>query len=619
MNRHLLRSLATASVCLLLLTLGCDSGGGASSEGAADADPQDTATSDAPEGDAPEGDASSGGPRVTLSGPSEASGCDAVTVTASVEGDAASLDWSLEGLPLIAAERGDDGLTLVIEAPVVTTETTLTARLTATDAQGAEGSDAITLIVAPTAPGEGLSEGMAAGCGPFPHGVASGDPEGDSVLLWTRVTSPGDAAAVELRWVVAADRWFEQIVSEGIVSATAERDHTVTVEAGGLTPGTTYYYRFESGEARSPLGRTRTAPAGPTERVRLASMSCSSIFSGYFNAYGRLAERDDLDAVVHLGDYLYDFVDENERVRVPTPEPPDPDSQALWRARHRYYLSDPDLRRARAAHPWVVIWDNHDVDDDGDRTQRVAEVFREYVPMRPPVVEGDPRVAYRALRFGDLVDLILIDALLHRTEDDILGPAQWSWLTARLRGAPTAWRVIGNQKLVSTLFVPGGLLDPGNWDDYPQTRARLFELLGEADDNLILSGDLHFTIAADLVDRPTDPMDLYDPATDAERSVGVELLATSISRGNFDEQLCSGRCDEGNLNIITVVQQELAVVNPHIAAAELIEHGYGVLDITAERVTAELWYSPIREPSRDERLGATLVVERGANQWTRSQ
>ncbi|MEO1271544.1 MAG: alkaline phosphatase D family protein, partial [Myxococcota bacterium] len=166
---------------------------------------------------------------------------------------------------------------------------------------------------------------------------------------------------------------------------------------------------------------------------------------------------------------------------------------------------------------------------------------------------------------------------------------------------------------------PGDLLSVGNWEDRPAQRTRLFALLGTRGDNLILSGDLHFTLAADLVDMPLDPMNPYDPTdpASADRSVGVELLATSISRGNFDEQLCNGLCDEVNLTLIDTLQQELARINAHYALAELIEHGYGILDITPERITAELWFSPIRTQTRDERLGATLTVEQGANRWTR--
>ncbi|MEL6179353.1 MAG: alkaline phosphatase D family protein [Myxococcota bacterium] len=571
--------------------------------------------------DATPGDTPSQALQVTLSAPATATGCAQVTVTAELLGTVASQAWSIEGWPLVSGERSDDGRTLTFQAPVVPMDTELTITLVATGDGAREATGSAVVRVEATPTGEGLGDGMALDCAPFDHGVASGDPSTNSVLLWTRVepSDNGGSASAEVQWVMARDRWLSDVVAQGTAGVRAEHDHTVQIEVGELEPGTTYYYQFQTaGGERSALGRTRTAPEGATAQFRLASMSCSSIFSGYFNAYGRIAERDDLDLVVHWGDYLYDFVDENEQVRVPEPPPVDPSSQAQWQERHRYYLSDPNLRAARAAHPWVVIWDNHDVDDDGDRSQRVTEVFRSYVPMRL-TDPNDNRIGYRALRFGDLVDLIVVDALLHRDSENMLGEPQWSWLEEQITNSTATWRVLGNQKLVSTLFIPGDLLSVGNWEDRPAQRTRLFALLGTRGDNLILSGDLHFTLAADLVDMPLDPMNPYDPTdpASADRSVGVELLATSISRGNFDEQLCNGLCDEVNLTLIDTLQQELARINAHYALAELIEHGYGILDITPERITAELWFSPIRTQTRDERLGATLTVEQGANRWTR--
>jgi len=287
----------------------------------------------------------------------------------------------------------------------------------------------------------------------------------------------------------------------------------------------------------------------------------------------------------------------------------------MWRERHRYYLSDPDLRAARAAHPWFVIWDNHDVDENpGDENPRAVEVFREYVPMRQPLPE-DPRIGFRALRYGDLLDVVVIDALLNRTTDDLLGEAQWSWLEARLRSEVTStWRILGNQKLVSPLEVPGGLLSAGHWEDYPESRRRLLQLLGETGDNVMLSGDLHFTIAADMA--MVEEGVSYNPETGAG-AVGAELLATSITRGNFDEQICSGLCDPQNLMIIEVIESQLLQGNPHISKLELIEHGYGVLEVTPERVVAEMWFSPIRASDHEETLGMRLVVELGANRWSR--
>lgn len=526
------------------------------------------------------------------------------------------VEWRVVGFA--APDIARDGPAAArLRLPVFARETPLVVEARAPLADGTEALGRQVITVAGVAPAPGQSVGLAPDCAPFREGVASGDPLPDGVVLWTRV-SPADLPAdgisvdgiVTLRWQVARDVWFDDLAAEGMVDAGPSTDHTAVVEVQALEPGRRYFYRFVAPDGRRSMpGRTATAPrpaapGEPMRPVRLATMSCSSVFSGWFNAYRRVAERD-VDLVVHLGDYVYDFVDGDERVRVPEPPPPDPTTTAEWRDRHRYYLADPDLRAARAAHPWVVIWDNHDVDeDDGGAEARPVEVFREYVPMRRPAPD-DPRIAYRSLRFGD-VHLTLLDTLLHRTADDMLGAAQWAFVEGLWPAdPPAAWRVVGSQKLLAPLVVPGDAIEVGNWEDHPASRARLLAALGAVGpDNVVLSGDLHFTIAADLVGA-------------GGAAVGVELLAASISRGNFDETICSGLCDDAALRGIESIRGLIARANPHIAALELVEHGYGVVEFGAERAVATMYYSPIRGPSDAEVEGPRRVVERGAGRWTR--
>ena len=354
--------------------------------------------------------------------------------------------------------------------------------------------------------------------------------------------------------------------------------------------------------------------------------SCSSIFSGYFNAYRRIAEREDLDLVIHLGDYLYDFVDENEQVRVPEPEPEDPSDVAGWRRRHGYYLSDPDLRLARAMHPWMVMWDNHDLQrNEPPAYGGGVQAFREWVPMRQPD-PARPEIGYRALSYGALLQVILADVLLYRdiemvpgsSEASILGEEQYGWLDGTLTGSTQSWRIIGSQKLIGTLLVPpgvteGGYFDTGTRDGYHASRTRLFDRLASLGlkDNVVLSGDSHISVMMDLVDDPANPAAPYDPAT-SDASVGVEVLASSVSRGNFDEQLGPVYA------LIDGITADIAGRNPHQAYLDLVEHGYGLLDIQPDRIVAELWYSPVLQVSEQERMGMSLRVDRGSGKWTRT-
>ncbi len=612
-------------IALLGVASGCDDGTTADRPDAG-SEPRTDAT---PAGDAsgPAADASavdmSGPATLSLRGPETLDACARQTIE--LDGDPGpSPEWRVTGAPWVDFEVGEGGRSLRVRAPAVARETALTVELRRT-ADEETPAATHTLTVRPVGEAAALAIGLAPDCAPFDSGVASGDPAADGVLLWTRVRPPADGAAVPLRWVVATDRALTDVVAEGEVTATAATDHTAQVEVTGLAPGSTWYYRFETeaGEV-STTGRTRTLPVGPVERARLAVGSCSSLFSGYFDAYAHMAERDDLDLVVHLGDFIYDFVDENEKVRVPVPEPAEPVDAAGWRDRFRLYLSDPDLRAARRSHPFFVMWDNHDLDRSSPETVRATtEVFREYVPMRRPDPAGDPAVAYRSLKLGTLAEILLVDVLLHRSpvvEDgtgDILGPAQWDFVERRLAATDTDWRILGSQKLFDTLkYPPVNLPEASDWDEYPESRRRLVEALAPHGDNVLLTGDLHFTIATDVVADPLNEASPYDPSTGVG-SVGVELLAAGITRGNFDETLCDGPCGGASDRIFDNIRNMLLMLNPHARHFELLDHGYGVVELTPDAVTAEVWYTDILTPGAPEALGVTLRADRGANRWRR--
>ncbi|MFN8394093.1 MAG: alkaline phosphatase D family protein [Bacteroidia bacterium] len=461
---------------------------------------------------------------------------------------------------------------------------------------------------------------------PFLWGVGSFDPTADHVILWTKVDPQGGSSPITLHWETFGDAALTQPIGNGTAMASSTTNWTAKYDVSYPAAGTYYWYRWHDGNGHySAVGRTKTAPTGMVPQLRMAVMSCSSIFSGYFNAYRRIGERNDLDLVIHLGDYIYDFVDQDEQVRVPVPAPIDPQTLAEWRDRQDYYLLDPDLRLARQNHPWTVIWDNHDV--DGDSPQHMADAiqaFQEYVPMRLQN-SGQPDKIYRSLSYGELVDLHLTDVETQRDMDtlpngdwSIMGNAQWDWLSQSISASNARWHLIGNEKMFTQFstaglgslisFGDGPVADSSAWDGYNADRVRLLDYLDQngIDNTIILSGDIHMSF---ICDAPSD-YNNYDPGT-GSGSKAMEFLPTSISRGNFDEAGITGF-------LAQLVQVAIETANPHHVHSELTSHGYGILDIRPDTATAEFWYSPILQISTSESFSTGYYAVTGENHWRRS-
>ncbi len=483
---------------------------------------------------------------------------------------------------------------------------------------------------------------------PFLHGVASGDPLSDRVILWTRITlepQPTDTIVVE--WTVALDPSLKNVVASGEAYTDHECDFTVKVDALLPYPATTYYYGFRYQGVESMTGRTRTAPTSAVNALRIAVCSCSSIYSGYMNGYGRIADRNDLDLVIHCGDYIYNWPDENERVRIPTDfiDEKDPETLEELRRRYAYYRRDPQLSRAHQQHPFAIIWDNHDI-ESGPR-EAAIQAFHEWTPIRAPE-PGNNNLIYRHLPYGPLLDILMLDTrhigrdpvvktsnpLLNDSIDDdnrsLLGAVQYQWLTDNLSASGTQWRILGNQVMMAPLLAlglvdnpdddmpgyndAGLILNPVQWDGYSAERRRLFQFLRERGigNNIVVTGDMHMSFAADLVEDPINKT-LYNRKTGG-KSVGVEFLPTSISRGNIDEQI--GATPGTLASIAAAVATGIA--NPHIQYADYREHGYGIVHLTAEEATFEFWYTPILYQTRYQWLGASLVCKTGKNHLERS-
>ncbi|PJE98512.1 alkaline phosphatase [Streptomyces carminius] len=474
----------------------------------------------------------------------------------------------------------------------------------------------------------------APGDGPvFAHGVASGDPLPDGVLLWTRVTPSADAVpgsgrgeAVEVSWEIAEDRGFSSVVASGRVTATAASDHTVRADVRGLRPATAYHYRFTAAGVRSPAGRTRTAPADGTtaDRLRFGVASCAHYESGFFAAYRHLAARTDLDAVLHLGDYVYEYGREefplgNGSVRAVEPAH-ETVTLADYRQRHAHYKTDPDLRALHAAHPVIAVWDDHETANDawsggaenhtpgteGDwaaRARAARQAYFEWMPVRP-ATEG---TVHRRLRFGDLADLHLLDLRSFRDKqagagsgevDDpgrtITGRAQLDWLKSSLTASAAAgirWHLVGTSVMVSPVAfgsVPAYLLGPlagllgvpreglavntDQWDGYTDDRRELLTHLreGRIGNTVFLTGDIHMAWANEVpVRAATYPL---------EPPVATEFVVTSVTSDNLDDAL-----GVPPHTVSTVAEAAVRAANRHTRWVDMDSHGYGVLDVTRER------------------------------------
>jgi len=465
---------------------------------------------------------------------------------------------------------------------------------------------------------------------PFIYGVASGDPLPNSVIIWTKISTPTNNLSQKLIWEVSNNAAFASIVSSGSVAVNSSRDWTANVDAGNLYPNRIYYFRFKDTLGNySIVGRTRTAPplGDANTHARFATVSCSSIYSGFFNAYRRISEKTDLDFVMHLGDYIYDFVDADEEIRVPSPYPSEPATVQAWRDRHAYYLMDPDLREARRMHPWISIWDNHDLPNMTDANLFGAmKTFYEYVPTRI-TNNSDTTQIFRDYSYGSLMDIMMIDILTRRNIDSIspnnvgiLGNMQYNWLKTKLSNSTAKWKIVGNQKMVcdwSVIGLPswfpgnGTVLSTSSWDGFNANRDDLLNYIknNNIDNVLFLSGDSHVTMVADLSPDPNNIL-AYN-GSNGNGSVAAEFLPTSITRGNFDEM--------GIPSFLLGLAVGLSEgVNPHHVYSEFTKHGYGLINVRPDTIIAELWYSNILALTNQENFHKGFMLKDGMNHWERT-
>lgn len=452
---------------------------------------------------------------------------------------------------------------------------------------------------------------------PFSLGVASGQPQPDSVVLWTRLhmaeaDAPLKAQAINVVCEVFADAALRHPVRQWRVQTDAARAHSVHVVATGLQPGRPYWYRFVCGSASSPVGRARTSPGvnDAVDRLRIALASCQHYEQGYFAAHREMAQRD-LDLVLFVGDYIYESSNPQYMLRQHLGGVPK--SLDEYRDRHAQYKSDADLRACHAAHTWLMTWDDHEVVNDYandlDRNFTDPQVFLrrraaayqayfEHMPVRlgPDAAKPSQMRIHDRMAWGRLADLWTLDCRQYRDHHacpdpmrgggrvvvgcdaladpsrSMLGTAQEQWFTEGLTRSTKRWKLVAQSTQMSSSGVNtplGRSAFTDGWDGYPQARAKLLDTVAQAglQNVVVLGGDVHMNVAAQLRVQPND-----------ERSpvVASEIVTTSVTSRGLGEKLLAQIRDS----------------NPDILHARSDERGYTLLDIKPEGMRAEFMTTP---------------------------
>ena len=513
----------------------------------------------------------------------------------------------------------------------------------------------------------------------FLHGVASGDPLTDRVILWTRVTPDAATvtagALVQVDYVVSLTPDLAAPVLAASFITGPQRDYTVKPDALGLASYTTYYFQFSVTLAdglviRSPVGRTKTAPATAeqTQQVRIASAACNSYSNGFFNAFGRVGERADLDLFIHLGDYIYEGGGgTGERAHQP---PREIISLADYRERHAQYKTDPDLQSAHRQHPWLSTWDDHETTNNsfatgaGNHTEgaegcweeRVGWAIRayfEWMPVREigagfdsPTADGScpsevptgllpnglGRI-YRKVSYGPLLDIFILDtrtagraeqnsAFVVSEEQTILGAAQREWFLQALPQSTATWKLIANGTGFAPLIAPAAnplescvqmspdefcYVNSDAWDGYRFDRNAVYDAIESngIQNSVFIFGDIHAVIACDLPRQPNDPLS-YNPLT-GEGSLGVELCCGGVAQ--VPVPVWTGLRASGQ--------------NPHMKHSNEAQLGYLLMDITPLRLQGEWYYSTIQARNGEESADPVMLQtmansQRLTNSLTRS-
>ncbi|MBN2777099.1 MAG: alkaline phosphatase D family protein [Bacteroidales bacterium] len=444
---------------------------------------------------------------------------------------------------------------------------------------------------------------------PFYHGVASGDALSDRVIIWTRVTPVNYTESIDVEWFMAEDSLFENIVTQGTFTTVEDIDWTVKVDVTGLEPDTWYFYYFRALDLNSIIGRTKTTPVGDTDSLRIATISGSNYNNGYYNVCHQIAVRNDVDYILHTGDYIYEYgTDEygnhSERSLQPGHEVT---TLSDYRMRYSHYRLDPDLRYSHQQFGWYIIYDdhetannswkdgaeNHDSGSEGDwqtRKENALQAYFEWIPMREINDPEHPEnKIHHTVTFGDLAASIMLDTRLEARDEQgglandnnqkrLLGDAQFDWLKMELYNyeytTPIKWKLITQQVMMAPLKVAGIVVNNDQWDGYQFERQRVLDwIYGMSIKNtVVLTGDIHTSWAND-VPNPT----IGEYGSNGQGSGTVEFVTPSVtspSTNSFFGGIGSGA---------------IQLANPHMKWVNLDARGYYILDVNKTRCQAD-WY-----------------------------
>jgi alkaline phosphatase D len=467
---------------------------------------------------------------------------------------------------------------------------------------------------------------------PFTLGVASGDPFATSVILWTRLApAPLDGggmpdAPAPVRWEVATDDSFSEVVASGTAVAASDHAHSVHVDATGLEPETAYAYRFAIGDYTSPVGRTRTTPeadAAPgSGTLRFAFGSCQDWQNGYYTAYPHLVD-DKPELMVWLGDFIYeggpgDGVRQHNSPKIT--------ELAAYRNRYALYTGDENLQAARAACPWIVLWDDHEVENNyaGDNSEttddtaafreRRAQAYQawwEHQPVRLPAPTGPDYQIYRTLQWGSLATFYVLDERQYRTDQPcghsqdlgatcdlrdegkgtILGADQFDWFEEEFNASTTTWNVVANEVILTKMPLAGSIFNMDQWDGYPTDQQRMVELFASRPESnpLVITGDIHAYGAADV------KLD-YAPESPA---VGSEFVGGSVT-SDFPAELAG------------LAQQAIEALD-QVKFVDVERHGYALVELNADKARCDFRVADtINEPTSGISTSASFEVLAGA-------
>jgi alkaline phosphatase D len=506
----------------------------------------------------------------------------------------------------------------------------------------------------------------------FRHGVASGDPLTDRVILWTRVT-PGAPGNFDVTWELSSDAGFGVIVARGTVATGPAQDYTVKVDALGLQPASVYYFRFSRGAERSGTGKTKTLPTGNVSQVKLAVLSCANFPAGYFNVCADVAKRGDIDVALHLGDYIYEYglLGYASQLAFVIDRESEPRQEIItladYRQRHAQYKSDPDLRALHAAVPMIAVWDDHDVADnawsggaanhdassEGSFTARRAaavQAWREWLPIRVPDA-ANPLKIYRSFDFGSLASLHMLDTRLIGRDEQLtlsqylngegLGPArqllgaeQSAWLTSQMTASKAVWQVLGQQVLMARMEIPLSIASSFTLQtlaEYTLAKATPEPLRNDEQRALVNQRRAPYNLDAwdgypaaresvlavarnldkNLISLAGDTHNAWaSDLTDATgQHVGVEFATASISSPGFERTL--------PLISSVILEDAFPEMVPDLRYAECSRRGYVVLTLTPTEARGEwVQVDTVLSRSYEARTVKTLRTLPGAGNRT---